>query len=95
MASIGCSHAGLHDGELVAAEAATVSVSSTQASSRAATALQQRVADRVAQRVVDVLETVEVEAEHGQALASAVRVSSACSSRSRSSTRLGSSVSAS
>ena len=48
---------------------ATVSPSSTQASSLSPTAFSKRIADRVAERIVDVLEAVEVETEHGQALA--------------------------
>ena len=44
-----------------------MSVSRTQARRRSATALRQAVADRMAERVVDALEVVEVEAEHGDA----------------------------
>ena len=48
---------------------ATTSPWRTQPSRRSLTCLQQRVADRMPERVVDALEAVEVEAEHGKALA--------------------------
>ena len=41
--------------------------------SRAATARQQQVADRVAERIVDVLEAVEVEEQHRELAAPAMR----------------------
>ena len=52
---------------------AAVSSSRRQFVSRSATAGQQQVADRVAERVVDVLEAVEIEEQHGELAAPAVR----------------------
>ena len=57
--------------------------------------LEQLVADRMAERVVDALEVVEIEIEHRQAARRGRRRPAPRSSRSRNSTRLGRSVSAS
>ncbi len=51
---------------------ATVSSSRRQAVSRCGDRRQQQVADRVAERVVDVLEAIEVEEQHGELAAPAV-----------------------
>ena len=52
---------------------AAVSFVAADAVSRSATAVQQQVADRMAERVVDVLEAVEIEKQHGELAAPAVR----------------------
>ena len=56
-------------GELVAAEAAHQVAVAHRAAQAAGEGLQHAVADAVAERVVDHLEAVEVEEEHGQAAA--------------------------
>src|SRR3984893_2958387 len=59
--------AGLHDGEFVAAEAGDgVAVAHGTAQSLGHQ-LEECVADRMSQRIVDVLEVIEVEIEHGKA----------------------------
>ena len=66
----GIACAGLNDGELVAAEPRhqITLAHATQAIARL-TCFSSAVADRMAEAVVDGLEAVEVEAEHGEALA--------------------------
>ena len=82
------------DGELVAAEAGNRVELPDAAAQPVGDDLQQLVADRMSERVVDALEMIEVEAQHRQALA-ALDAPELVSSRSRNSTRLGRSVSAS
>ena len=66
---VGVAHVGLDDGELVAAEACHHVALAHAAEQPHAHLLQQRVADGVPERVVDALEAIEVETEHGEALA--------------------------
>jgi hypothetical protein len=65
----GVVHVGLDDGEFVAAQARHQVGLAHATEQPSAHLLQQRIADRVAQRVVDALEAIEIEAQHGKALA--------------------------
>ena len=71
MTSAGRSIAGLDDGEFVAAEPGDEIGLADAAAQPAGDAFQQFVADRVAERVVDALEFVDVDIEHGELLAAA------------------------
>ena len=72
-----------------------MSVSRTQPRRRLVTVLQQSIADGMAERVVDLLEAVEIEHQHGEAAPALRMAAIACSSRSRIRARLGRSVSTS
>ena len=85
----------LDDGELITAQPGDQGRFPDALAQTRGNGLQQSVARRMSKRVVDFLEAVEVEHQHRQ-MGLALRVTArACSSRSRSNTRFGRSVSAS
>ena len=77
VAAIGCSAPICRMANSSPPSRATVSPSATQLAQPLADRLEQRVADGMAERIVDVLEAVEIEAEHRQALALPSALSSA------------------
>jgi hypothetical protein len=86
---------GLDDGEFVAADAGDRVGVPHAAAQSSGHRPQQLVADRMSERIVDVLELIEIEAQHREPLAATSTWVRAPHRRSRSSTRFGRSVSAS